>query len=164
MVDVSASEEVPYGAVIRSSAARALHCRGIVAGMVLFLSIRVAEAWTPLSLTFFATVVILPVLILWSVVLWKVFEKAGNPGWMGILPILNLYVLVKMAGKPGWWVLLYLIPIVGLVIYVIVAIEISKNFSQSPWFAVGLIFFSLIFYAVLGFGSAKWQGPGPAFD
>jgi uncharacterized membrane protein YoaK (UPF0700 family) len=132
--------------------------------MVLFLSIRVAEAWTPISVAFLATVLILPVLILWAVVLWQVFEKAGNPGWMGVVPILNLYVLVKMAGKPGWWVLLYLIPIVGLVIYLVVAIEISKNFGQSPWFAVGLFFFSLIFYAILGFGSATWQGPGPAFD
>ena len=130
----------------------------------LVLSIRVAEAWTPFSVALVTTVVVLPVLILWFAVIWKVFEKAGYAGWMGIIPILNLYVLVKMGGKPGWWVLLYRIPIGGLVVYVIIAFEISKNFGQSPWFAVGLIFLPFIFYGIVGFGSATWQGPDPAFD
>lgn len=102
-------------------------------------------------------------LVLWFVVLYGVFEKAGNPGWMGIVPILNLYVLVKMAGKPGWWVILYLIPIVGFVIHVIVAIEVSEGFGKSPWYAVGLFFLPFIFYAILGFGSARWNGAPPAF-
>lgn len=102
-------------------------------------------------------------IVLWFVVLYGVFEKAGNPGWMGIIPILNLYVLVKMAGKPGWWVVLYLIPIVGFVVHVIVAIEVSKGFGKSPWYALGLIFLPFIFYAIVGFGSARWDGAPPAF-
>jgi hypothetical protein len=37
---------------------------------------------------------------------WKVFTKAGQPGWAAIIPFYNLYIMVKIAGKPGWWTLL----------------------------------------------------------
>jgi hypothetical protein len=42
------------------------------------------------------------------VAMWKVFTKAGQPGWGAIIPIYNVYLLCKIAGKPGWWVILFL--------------------------------------------------------
>ena len=44
------------------------------------------------------------VVFVWG--LWKVFEKAGEPGWAALVPIYNAIVLLKIAGRPGWWVLL----------------------------------------------------------
>ena len=38
---------------------------------------------------------------------WKMFEKAGQPGWAAIIPIYNLYILLKIAGRPGWWLILF---------------------------------------------------------
>ena len=45
---------------------------------------------------------------------WKVFEKAGQPGWAAIVPLYNAYILLKIAGRPGWWLLLFMIPFVNL--------------------------------------------------
>ena len=90
--------------------------------------------------------------------MWKVFEKAGQPGWGIFIPIYNLYLLLMIAGKPGWWILLYLIPFVNLVIAIIVSIEIAKNFGKDAAFGLGLAFFGIIFYPILAFGSAEYQG------
>lgn len=90
---------------------------------------------------------------------WKVFTKAGQPGWASLIPIYNAYILLKIVGKPGWWLLLFLIPIVNIVIAIIVALDLAKAFGKSTAFGIGLVFFGFIFYPILGFGSATYQGP-----
>jgi hypothetical protein len=66
-------------------------------------------------------IISLLVTVLMIVAMWKVFTKAGQPGWGSIIPILNLYFLCKIAGRPGWWLLLMFIPVVNLIIWIIVA-------------------------------------------
>ncbi|MDF3058602.1 MAG: signal peptidase [Rariglobus sp.] len=90
--------------------------------------------------------------------IWKVFTKAGQPGWAAIIPFYNLYVLLKVAGRPGWWLLLFLIPIVNVVMAIIVAIDVAKAFGKGTGFGVGLAFLGVIFYPILGFGDATYQG------
>jgi len=109
------------------------------------------------GLVFFLFYIAIVVLIIAG--FWKVFTKAGHPGWVAIIPIVNLYFLCKVAGRPGWWVLLMFIPLVNIVIYAIVALDVAKSFGKSPLFAVGLFFLGAIFYPILGFGSAQYQGP-----
>jgi hypothetical protein len=89
---------------------------------------------------------------------WKVFTKAGHPGWAALIPIYNLYILLKIAGRPGWWLLLFIIPIVSFVIAIIVAIDVSKSFGKGTGFGVGLAFLGPIFYPILGFGDSVYQG------
>lgn len=91
---------------------------------------------------------------------WKVFEKAGQPGWGVLIPIYNILLLLKIAGKPGWWILLYLIPLVNIVIGIIVCIDIAKNFGKDAGFGIGLAFLGFIFYPILAFGSAQYIGTG----
>jgi hypothetical protein len=94
---------------------------------------------------------------------WKMFEKAGHPGWAILIPIYNAYILVKMAGRPGWWVLLYLIPLVNIAIAIIVAIDIAKAFGQSAVFGFFLLFLMCgIGYLILGFGDYRYHGPANA--
>ena len=88
---------------------------------------------------------------------WKVFVKAGQPGWGILIPIYNIYLLLKIAGKPGWWLILYLIPLVNIVIAIIVNIDIAKNFGKDAAFGLGLAFLGFIFYPILAFGSAQYQ-------
>jgi hypothetical protein len=90
--------------------------------------------------------------------MWKVFAKAGEPGWAAIIPIYNVIVMLKIAGKPGWWFILFLIPVVSLVISILVAIEIAKKFGQGTGYGIGMAFLPFIFYPMLGFGSATYQG------
>lgn len=98
------------------------------------------------------------VIILLIAAMWKVFSKAGQPGWACIIPIYNIYVLCKIAGRPGWWVLLMLIPLVNFIIAIILCIDIAKNFGKGAGFGVGLAFLGFIFFPILGFGSAQYQG------
>jgi hypothetical protein len=89
--------------------------------------------------------------------MWKVFTKAGEPGWAAIVPIYNGLVLLKIAGKPGWWIILFLIPVVSFIIAIIVAIEVAKKFGQGAGFGIGMALLPFIFYPMLGFGSAQYQ-------
>jgi uncharacterized membrane protein YoaK (UPF0700 family) len=89
---------------------------------------------------------------------WKVFTKAGKPGWAAIVPIYNVIVLLQIAGKPLWWILLLLIPIVNIIIGILVGIAVARNFGKSDAFGVGLALLGFIFYPILGFGSAEYQG------
>src|SRR5436190_17578910 len=71
------------------------------------------------------------VLILAIVGLWKTFDKAGHPGWGAIIPFYNYYLLSKTAGRPGWWWVLFLIPFVNIIIWIIVCIDVAKNFGKT---------------------------------
>jgi len=99
------------------------------------------------------------VLVAWLVAGWQIFEKAGEAGWQILIPIWSTIVLLRIVGRPWWWVLLMLIPIVNIVIWIIVAIDLSKSFGHGTGFAIGIIFLSFIFVLILGFGSDKYQGP-----
>jgi hypothetical protein len=94
---------------------------------------------------------------------WKVFVKAGHPGWASLVPLYNVYILLKIAGKPGWWLLLFFIPVVNFVISIIVSIEVAKAFGKGGGFGVGLALLSFIFYPILGFSDAKYQA-APALN
>jgi hypothetical protein len=106
------------------------------------------------------TIIYLAFLVLAIVAMWKVFAKAGQPGWAAIIPIYNIYVWLKVAGRPGWWLILFLIPIVNIVMALIVSIDIAKSFAKDTVFGVvGLWLFSIIGYAILAFGGAQYRGP-----
>src|SRR6476469_3353745 len=93
------------------------------------------------------------------VAMWKVFTKAGQPGWACIIPIYNLYVWCKIVGRPWWWILLMLIPFVNFIIAIILCIDMAKSFGKGAGFGIGLAFLGVIFFPILGFGSAQYQGP-----
>lgn len=89
--------------------------------------------------------------------MWKVFAKAGEPGWAAIIPIYNVFVLLKIAGKPMWWFILLLIPFVNLIVVIMVAISLAKNFGKGVGYALGLIFLPMIFYPMLAWGDARYS-------
>lgn len=104
--------------------------------------------------------VMLAIVVVFIIGMWKVFAKAGQPGWASIIPIYNIYVLCKIAGRPGWWVLLFLIPLVNLIVSIVLAIDVAKSFGQSALFGVLLLFLlSGIGYLILGFGNYRYVGP-----
>lgn len=104
-------------------------------------------------------IVWLAVVVLEIAAMWKVFEKAGQPGWAAIIPIYNAIVLIQISGKPVWWFLLYFIPLVNIIIAIIVMHNISKNFGKGVGFTVGLILLGAIFFPILAWGDAEYLGP-----
>ena len=102
----------------------------------------------------------LVILILMLVSAWKIFTKAGKPGWAVIIPIYNVIVLLEIIGKPWWWLLLMMFVPVANVIFAIWATNLlSKSFGKGVGFTLGLIFLSIIFVPILGLGSAEYKGP-----
>ncbi len=90
--------------------------------------------------------------------IWKVFVKAGQPGWAAIVPFYNIYVMTQIAGRPAWWLVLFFIPVVSIVAAVILFIDIAKAFGKGAGFGIGLALLGPIFFPILGFGSATYQG------
>ena len=91
--------------------------------------------------------------------MWKTFQKAGRPGWASIVPIYNSYIMLKIGGKPGWWLLLFLIPLVNLIFAIWALNMISKSFGKDEGFTIGLLLLGIVFWPILGFGDAVYQGP-----
>ena len=95
--------------------------------------------------------------ILWFAGLWRVFEKAGRPGWAAVVPFWNGWVMFQVAGKPGWWLFLALIPILNLFVAYEVSAAMSKRFGKGTGFAWGLFLLPFVFYPILGEGPARYR-------
>jgi hypothetical protein len=112
-----------------------------------------------------AGLVSLAFLVVMIIANWKIYTKAGKPGWACLVPIYNAVVLMQIVGKSPWLVLLILIPYLGgLILWIIAAIGLANVFGKGVGFAVGLILLSPIFVLILAFGSATYTSPegGPA--
>ena len=94
------------------------------------------------------------------VAMWRVFTKAGQPGWGILIPFYNVVLMLRIAGKPGWWLILFFIPLINLVVQIVMTIDIAKNFGRGGWFAAGLIFLPIIFFPILAFGESVYIGAG----
>jgi hypothetical protein len=101
----------------------------------------------------------LAVLVLVIVSLWKIFEKAGKPGWAAIVPIYNLVVLLEIIRKPIWWIVLFLVPCLNLVASVMVSLELAKCFGKTVGFAIGMILLPFVFFPMLAFSDAQYNPP-----
>ena len=100
----------------------------------------------------------LAVYVLLAVAAWKLFVKAGRPGWAAIIPIYNIVVMLEIIGRPIWWVILFFIPLVNIVMAIIVSIDVAKAFGKGSGFGIGLWLLPEVFYPILGFGDAQYQG------
>ena len=108
--------------------------------------------------------VVLPILLILIVASWKIFTKAGQPGWGILIPVYNIYVYTKVLSRPKWWILLYffaIVPFVGsfavLFVSIIDSFRLAKLFGKAPVFGVGLLLLPFIFYSILAFGSAEYD-------
>lgn len=110
----------------------------------------------------FVIVFSLIVCVLSIIAMWRIFTKAGKPGWASIIPVYNMVVLYQIVGMNPWLLLLYIVPFVNyiasIVLMIILDIKLAKAFGQSSAFAVGLIFLNTIFMLILGLGNAEYVG------
>ncbi|MGB3411805.1 MAG: DUF5684 domain-containing protein [Microthrixaceae bacterium] len=102
-------------------------------------------------------VLMIPLWLFYVAAMWRVFTKAGYPGWYSIVPFLNISTLCRIAGRPGWWWVLGIIPCVGSVIMIIVWLDVAKAFGKGTGYGLGLLFLSPIFIPMLGFGSSQYS-------
>jgi hypothetical protein len=108
-----------------------------------------------LFIFFFIFSIVLAVLIISQ---WKIYEKAGKPGWASIVPVYNQMVLAEIGGKKDVWGLLPLIPYIGIIWTIWLINRMAKSFGKDVGFTLGLIFLPLIFYPILAFGDSEYVG------
>ena len=110
----------------------------------------------------FIWIVSMIALVISIVSMWKVFKKAGQPGWAAIVPVYNVVTLFKVSGLNPWLILLFLVPFVNFVaipvLMILQSVKLAKAFGKSGAFAVGLIFLNIIFMPILAFSDAEYQG------
>jgi Family of unknown function (DUF5684) len=109
------------------------------------------------------------VLLIVVIAIWKIFMKAGEEGWKALVPIYNMIVFLKIVGKPWWWIFFSFfswIPFVGALFSIASIVlgvwqlnMLSHSFGKGVGFTLGLIFLPFIFFPILAFGSAQYQGP-----
>lgn len=103
--------------------------------------------------------IFLALLVVIIIAQWKVFVKAGRPGWAAIIPFYSTYCLFDIAWGNGWLFLLCFIPCAGFVFPYIAYYKLAKAFGQGTGFGIGMIFLCPIFLMILGFGKAQYIGP-----
>ena len=89
---------------------------------------------------------------------WKVFEKAGEPGWASIVPLYNTYTLFKIIYGNGWKFLFLFIPVVNIYFAIKASINLANVFGEGTGFGLGLLFLAPVFYCILGFGNYEYIG------
>jgi ABC-type sulfate transport system permease subunit len=102
--------------------------------------------------------VALPLMLL-VVPTWRIYVKAGEPGWASIVPLFSQYTLCSVVGRPVWWLIFLLIPYVNFVFWLIVAMDLARVFSRSKAFGIGLWLLPFVFLPILGYGSAEYTAP-----
>jgi len=90
-------------------------------------------------------------------IFWKIFTKAGHPGWKAIIPFYNYYIYAKIIGKPGYWLVLFIIPYVSAIFLIWSINLLRKKFDKSLGYFFGLLFLPYVFFPMLAFGSAHYQ-------
>ena len=117
-----------------------------------------AEALWPLMIIIL--IIAMAVAVIGIVSIWKLFTKAGKPGWAAIVPIYNNIVMLEIVGRPLWWVVLYFVPFANIVVSVMVALETAKVFGKDTVFGVLMILFPVPMYPILAFSkNTQYLGP-----
>ncbi len=111
-----------------------------------------------LIVTLIITVISLIFAIVMIIALWRIFEKAKEPGWASLIPIYNTIVLLKICGRPWWWIFLLFIPIVNFVLMIVIFADLAKVFGKDTGFAIGLILLTPIFLLILAFDNSQYIG------
>ncbi len=93
------------------------------------------------------------------IALWRIYSKAGQPGWAVLIPFFDNFIYYRITWGSGAFWLLSLIPFAGPIIKLITSHKLARSFGHRFGFTLGLWFFPWIFHLILGFGKSKYKGP-----
>jgi len=104
-----------------------------------------------------AVIIYIALIVLMIASYWKIFEKAGQPGWACIVPIYSMIVMLKIINKPLIWLLWFFIPIVNLFFIFRIPFLLAKSFGKDTGYGFGILFLGFIFIPMLAFGDAQYM-------
>lgn len=92
------------------------------------------------------------------ITMWMIFKKANKPGWAAIVPIYNMVVMLEVIKMDWWHILIWLfVPFAAIVYAILIPIKLAKIFGKEAGFGVFALFFPIIAYPILAFGSSTYQ-------
>lgn len=101
--------------------------------------------------------VVFAVWVIWfiysTILRWLIYSKAGEHGWAAIIPIYRQIVMYRVCGITPLFMILWLVPVFGLIIMFIMAIvkrfSLASRFGRSGFFGLGLLILPPIFQTIL---------------
>jgi hypothetical protein len=93
----------------------------------------------------------------WLVGWWKMFVKAGEPGWAAIVPIYNVMIMAKISGREPTEGLMCLIPIYGIYVMYLIDVDVARAFGKEQGFAILMLLVPFVAFPMLGFGDARYR-------
>jgi hypothetical protein len=114
-----------------------------------------ALGWAMFGTTFLFMIAFMVLMI---VAHWRIYAKAGKPGWASLVPIYNSLVYLQIAGKPLWWLVLYFVPLVNIVVAIMSVFAFARKFGKGKGFALGMVFLPFVFVPILAFSDAQYVG------
>jgi len=88
----------------------------------------------------------------------KLGMEFGTAFIWAIIPIANIFLLLKLSTKPMWWFILFLIPIVNIVISVLVWMSIAERFGKPGWWGILIALVpvaNIVMFLILAFEKPK---------
>ncbi len=95
-----------------------------------------------------------------SIMLSRIFRKAGVSGWKAWIPVYNTWITLELGGQRGWWALVMLIPIINIAASVFLYIamyHIGIKLGKDGAFVLWAIFLPIVWYIWLAFDQSSWR-------
>jgi hypothetical protein len=105
------------------------------------------------------TMVWLAITVAMLVAAWKLFVKAGQPGWASLIPFYNTVTLLRITGRSGWWLVGFMVPFLNLFVIIRLVFDLARVFGHGVGFGFGLLFLFPVFVMILAFGDAAYVSP-----
>ncbi|HVT11766.1 MAG TPA: DUF5684 domain-containing protein [Fimbriimonadaceae bacterium] len=85
-------------------------------------------------------IVLVAIYLLLAYPLYAMGRKVdSNNAWFAFVPILNVFLMLEIAGKEAWWFILFLIPCVGFIFYIITWMGIAEAMDKPGWLGALMI-------------------------
>jgi hypothetical protein len=98
---------------------------------------------------------------------YKIAQKLGHSSpWWAFIPIVNTFQLIQMARREMYWFLFLLIPVVNIVCFAILWMDVARACNKSPFWGVMTLvpFINFVSIGVLAFAAATPPSSFPPHD
>ena len=95
------------------------------------------------SMMVFFGIFVLAYYLLMVIASWKIFKKAGEPGWKSLIPIYNAYILYKIVGMKKWFWITLLVAFVGSIVTSAMGFD-SQNLDNNSFTGTNLVAFLIM--------------------
>ena len=86
---------------------------------------------------------------------WRIYTKAGRPGWANLIPVYGAIEFFNVAWGNGAYFLFMLLPVINVLVFIITIQKLSESFGRGIGYTLGMFLLPGIFIPILGLGKDK---------